>query len=77
VTACQDIAQHAVTRASFPASVSAPAQYGTGIQALAIYLVEGQAVPYVRTSQLLQELLVQPREGLLKNNSNVSAFFLL
>jgi hypothetical protein len=30
------------TRASFPASVSAPAQYGTGIAALAVTLVEGQ-----------------------------------
>jgi transposase len=46
-----------LTRAPFPASVSAPAQYGTGIQTLATYLVEGQAVPYARASQLLQELL--------------------
>lgn len=46
-----------LTRASFPAAVSAPAQYGTGIQTLATYLVEGQAVPYARASQLLQELL--------------------
>jgi transposase len=45
------------TRASFPASISAPAQYGTNIQALATYLVEGQAVPYARASQLLHELL--------------------
>jgi transposase len=37
--------------------VSAPAQYGTSIQALATYLVEGQAVPYARASQLLRELL--------------------
>lgn len=46
-----------LTRASFPATVSAPAQYGAGIQTLATYLVEGQAVPYARASQLLQELL--------------------
>jgi transposase len=46
-----------LTRASFPASVSAPAQYGTSIQALAVYLVEGQAVPYARASQLVQDLL--------------------
>jgi transposase len=46
-----------LTRASFPVSVSAPAQYGTGIQTLATYLVEGQAVPYARASQLLQDLL--------------------
>jgi len=46
-----------LTRAPFPAAVKAPAQYGTGIQTLATYLVEGQAVPYARASQLLQELL--------------------
>src|SRR6266699_5632282 len=46
-----------LTRASFPASVKAPAQYGTSIQTLATYLVEGQAVPYARASQLVQELL--------------------
>jgi transposase len=46
-----------LTRASFPAGVKAPAQYGTSIQTLATYLVEGQAVPYARASQLLQELL--------------------
>ena len=46
-----------LTRAPFPAAVSAPAQYGTGIQAVATYLVEGQAVPYARASQLLREFL--------------------
>lgn len=46
-----------LTRASFPAEVTAPAQYGTGIQALAVSLVEGQAVPYARASQLLHDLL--------------------
>nr|WP_040441684.1 IS66 family transposase [Ktedonobacter racemifer] len=46
-----------LTRAPFPTNVSAPAQYGTGIQTLAAYLVEGQAVPYARASQLLRELL--------------------
>jgi transposase len=46
-----------LTRACFPATVLAPAQYGTGIQALATYLVEGQVVPYARASQLLQDLL--------------------
>ena len=46
-----------LTRASFPTGVKAPAQYGTSIQTLATSLVEGQAVPYARASQLLQELL--------------------
>ncbi|HEY4385198.1 MAG TPA: transposase, partial [Ktedonobacteraceae bacterium] len=49
--ACQNL-----TRASFPAEVRAPVQYGTGIQALATYLVTGQVVPYARTSQLLSDL---------------------
>ena len=46
-----------VTRAAFPTTIPAPAQYGTAIQALAVSLVEGQSVPYARTSQLLQDLL--------------------
>ncbi len=37
-----------LTRAPFPAGVTAPAQYGTGIQTLATYLIAGQAVPYAR-----------------------------
>jgi transposase len=46
-----------LTRAPFPPAVSAPVQYGTGIQTLATYLVEGQCIPYARASQMLQELL--------------------
>ncbi len=46
-----------LTRASFPSAVKAPTQYGTGIQALAVSLVEGQVVPYARASQLLHDLL--------------------
>jgi transposase len=46
-----------LTRALFPSAVKAPAQYGRGIQTLAAYLIESQAVPYARASQLLQELL--------------------
>jgi transposase len=45
------------TRAPFPTEIHAPAQYGTSIQALAVYLVEGQSVPYARASQLLHDLL--------------------
>jgi transposase len=48
---------HHLTRASFPASVKAAVQYGTGIQALAVSLVQGQVVPYARASQLLHDLL--------------------
>ena len=46
-----------LTRAPFPKAVSAPVQYGTNIQALATYLVEGQCIPYARTGQLLHDLL--------------------
>lgn len=57
-----------LTRAAFLPEVKAPAQYGLGIQALATYLVEGQAVPYARASQLLQALLgVQLSSGSIAN----------
>ncbi len=46
-----------LTRAAFPAEVRAPGKSGTGIQALAVSLVEGQCVPYARASQVLQDLL--------------------
>src|SRR6266704_2653458 len=46
-----------LTRAPFPAAVSAPAQDGTSIQSVATYLVEGQSVPYARASHLLRDLL--------------------
>lgn len=45
-----------LTRASFPAEVLAPAQYGSSVQTIATYLVASQNVPYVRASQLLQDL---------------------
>src|SRR5260370_7828514 len=55
-----------LTRAPFPVAVSAPVQYGTSIQTLATYLVEGQSVPYARASQLVQELLgVQLSAGII------------
>lgn len=44
-----------VTRASFPQEVRAAAQYGPGLAGLAVYLVQGQFVPYARGAQLLQE----------------------
>ena len=44
-----------LTRAAFPAEVRAPAQYGPGLAGLAVYLVEGQCVPFARAAQLLQE----------------------
>ena len=57
-----------LTRANFPASVRAPAQYGTGIQAIAVSLVQSQSVPYARASQLLQDLFgVQLSPGSIAN----------
>jgi transposase len=58
-----------LTRAGFPPSVKAPAQYGTGIQALAVSLVQGQAVPYARASQLLHDLL-----GVQLSASSIASF---
>jgi transposase len=46
-----------LTRAPFPAAVSAPGKSGTSIQTLATSLVEGQGVPSARASQVLQDLL--------------------
>src|SRR6266699_3841394 len=58
-----------LTRASFPALVKAPTQYGTGIQALAVSLVEGQSVPYDRASQWLRDLL-----GIQLSAGSIAAF---
>ncbi|MFL5667692.1 MAG: IS66 family transposase [Ktedonobacteraceae bacterium] len=46
-----------LTRAPFPAAVRAPAQYGAGIAALAVYLVQGQFVPYARAAEVMHDLL--------------------
>jgi transposase len=43
-------------RGSFPAEVSAPAQYGPGVRALAVYLHQYQLVPMQRTCELLADL---------------------
>ena len=44
------------SRGRFPAEVSAPAQYGSGIRALAVYLHQYQLVPMQRTCELLSDL---------------------
>lgn len=57
-----------LTRAAFPAAVCGPAQYGPGLAALAVSLVEGQFVPYARAAQLLREWFgVQMSAGSLAN----------
>jgi transposase len=45
-----------VSRASFPIEVSAPAQYGPGVRALAVYLQQYQLVPSKRTCEALCDL---------------------
>jgi len=44
------------SQAAFPEDVRARAQYGPYLQALGVYLVEGQMIPYARASQLLREV---------------------
>jgi transposase len=44
------------TLGSFPASVGAPVQYGPHLQALAVYLHQGQLLPTARTCQTLAAL---------------------
>lgn len=46
-----------LTRASFPAQLRAPVQCGASLQALAVYLVEYQLLPYARVSELFKDLL--------------------
>src|SRR5215813_8567885 len=50
----------ATTRGEVPATVPAPAQYGPRLQALAVYLVQQQFVPYARTRELLAEVFGAP-----------------
>jgi transposase len=47
---------HRISLGSFPASVSAPVQYGPNLQALAVYLHQGQLLPTARTCQALAAL---------------------
>jgi transposase len=49
--ACQ-----ALTRGAFPSEVRAPAQYGPGVQALAVYLHQAQFLPEARTGDVLADL---------------------
>ena len=46
----------AVTAGSFPAGVEQPVQYGPRIQALGVYLLTYQLVPYERTRELLEDV---------------------
>lgn len=44
------------TCASFPAGVTAPTQYGPGMQAVMTYLQAGQLLPHERTAQVCEDL---------------------
>jgi transposase len=44
---------HTTSLGSFPAAVSAPVQYGANLQALAVYLHQGQLLPTARTCEAL------------------------
>jgi transposase len=41
---------------SDPSEVMAPVQYGPNVQALAVYLHQGQLVPMARTCEVLEEV---------------------
>src|SRR5207237_10750116 len=47
---------HTTSLGRFPASVSAPVQYGPNLQALAVYLHQGQLLPTARTCEALAAL---------------------
>jgi transposase len=44
------------TRALFPSGVVAPVQYGPGVRARCVYLLNYQLLPYQRTSELMKQL---------------------
>ena len=47
---------HTTSLGSFPPLVSAPVQYGAHLQAVAVYLHQGQLLPTARTCQALAAL---------------------
>lgn len=48
--------QH-VSRAAFPEGINAPVQYGPGIAAVGVYLVQYQLLPYERACEAMTDLL--------------------
>jgi transposase len=65
---------HSTSLGSFPASVSAPVQYGPHLQALAVYLHQGQLLPTARTCEALAALCgCQISEGTLIQWSELAA----
>jgi transposase len=65
---------HTTSLGSFPASVSAPVQYGPNMQALAVYLHQGQLLPTARTCEALASICGrQISEGTLIQWSELAA----
>jgi transposase len=65
---------HTSSLGSFPAAVSAPVQYGPHLQALAVYLHQGQLLPTARTCQALAAICgCQISEGTLIQWSELAA----
>ena len=65
---------HTTSLGSFPASVNAPVQYGPNLQALAVYLHQGQLLPTARTCEALAAICgCQISEGTLIQWSELAA----
>ncbi len=65
---------HTTSLGSFPAAVTAPVQYGPHLQALAVYLHQGQLLPTARTCEALAALCgCQIAEGTLIEWSELAA----
>ena len=65
---------HTRSLGSFPAAVSAPVQYGPNMQALAVYLHQGQLLPTARTCEALAAICgCQISEGTLIQWSELAA----
>src|SRR5258708_6768460 len=65
---------HTTSLGRFPAAVNAPLQYGPNLQALAVYLHQGQLLPTARTCEALAALCgCQISEGTLIQWSELAA----
>ncbi|HEX8197678.1 MAG TPA: IS66 family transposase [Pyrinomonadaceae bacterium] len=60
VTETRCPACHAVARASFPANVKAPAQYGENARSISLYLHLYQLIPVARTAEAMRDLFACP-----------------
>jgi transposase len=64
----------AETRALFPNELQASVQYGTGLGALAVYLVTHHLLPFKRTAEILNEMMgAQMSEGTIRQLTQRSA----